>query len=269
MLRCGLAGKPPAEHGSALRASLVAESFDALRTSRALRHNRGMSVLRFDNVSKQYAGGHQALVDVSFEVAAGEMLFVTGHSGAGKSTLLKLIHLSERPTRGAVVFGERNLLKVRGGKVALHRREVGAVYQDHRLLVDRSIGENVALPLILRGDRRADTGKRVRSVLERMGLAHREKALPTELSAGEQQRVGIARAIVAEPKLLVADEPTGNLDPTLAAEIMSLFAELPARGTSVLVVSHDLALIKQMRKRVMILDHGKLVDDIHPHDLAE
>ena len=229
----------------------------------------GMSVLRFDNVSKQYAGGHQALVDVSFEVAAGEMLFVTGHSGAGKSTLLKLIHLSERPTRGAVMFGERNLLKVRGGKVALHRREVGAVYQDHRLLVDRTIGENVALPLILRGDRRADTGKRVRSVLERVGLGHREKALPTELSAGEQQRVGIARAIVAEPRLLVADEPTGNLDPTLAAEIMSLFAELPSRGTSVLVVSHDLALIKQMRKRVLILDHGKLADDISPHELAE
>ncbi|KQN97371.1 MULTISPECIES: cell division ATP-binding protein FtsE [Stenotrophomonas] len=228
-----------------------------------------MSVLRFDNVSKHYAGGHQALVDVSFEVAAGEMLFVTGHSGAGKSTLLKLIHLSERPTRGAVLFGERNLLKVRGGKVALHRREVGAVHQDHRLLTDRTIGENVALPLILRGDRRADTGKRVRLVLERMGLGHREKALPTQLSAGEQQRVGIARAIVAEPKLLVADEPTGNLDPTLAAEIMSLFAELPGRGTSVLVVSHDLALLKHMRKRVLILDHGRLVDDISPQDLAE
>ncbi|MGB3393960.1 MAG: ATP-binding cassette domain-containing protein [Stenotrophomonas sp.] len=228
-----------------------------------------MSVLRFDNVSKHYAGGHQALVDVSFEVGAGEMLFVTGHSGAGKSTLLKLIHLSERPTRGAVLFGQRNLLKVRGGKVALHRREVGAVHQEHRLLTDRSIGENVALPLILRGDRRGDVGKRVRSVLERMGLGHREKALPTQLSAGEQQRVGIARAIVAEPKLLVADEPTGNLDPTLAAEIMALFAELPGRGTSVLVVSHDLPLLKRMRKRVLILDHGRLVDDISPQDLAE
>ena len=228
-----------------------------------------MSVLRFDNVSKHYAGGHQALVDVSFEVAAGEMLFVTGHSGAGKSTLLKLIHLSERPTRGTVLFDQRNLLKVRGGKVALHRREVGAVHQDHRLLTDRTVGENVALPLLLRGDRRSDIGKRVRSVLERMGLGHREKALPTQLSAGEQQRVGIARAIIAEPKLLVADEPTGNLDPTLAAEIMVLFAELPGRGTSVLVVSHDLPLLKRMRKRVLILDHGRLVDDISPQDLAE
>ena len=228
-----------------------------------------MSVLRFDNVSKQYPGGHQALVDVSFEVAAGEMLFVTGHSGAGKSTLLKLIHLSERPTRGAVLFAERNLLKVRGSRVALHRRDVGAVYQDHRLLLDRTIAENVSLPLILRGMRRADIGKRVRSVLDRMGLGHREKALPSQLSAGEQQRVGIARAIVAEPKLLVADEPTGNLDPTLAAEIMALFAELPGRGTSVLVVSHDLPLLKRMRKRVLILDHGRLVDHISPQDLAE
>ncbi|MBN6151282.1 cell division ATP-binding protein FtsE [Xanthomonas sp. AmX2] len=228
-----------------------------------------MSVLRFDNVSKQYAGGHEALVDVSFQVEEGEMLFVTGHSGAGKSTLLKLIHLSERPSRGAVLFADRNLLKVRGRRVPLHRREVGAVHQEHRLLMDRSIAENVALPLILRGTRRAEIGKRVRSVLERMGLGHREKALPSQLSAGEQQRVGIARAMVGEPRLLVADEPTGNLDPTLAAEIMQLFAEMPARGTSVLVVSHDLALLKQMRKRVLVLDHGRLVDDISPQDLAE
>jgi len=228
-----------------------------------------MSVLRFENVSKQYPGGHQALVDVSFEVAEGEMLFVTGHSGAGKSTLLKLIHLSERPSQGVVVFGERNLQRVRGRQVPLHRREVGVVYQDHRLLTDRSIGENVALPLILRGTRRAEIVKRVRSVLERMGLGHREKALPSQLSAGEQQRVGIARAIVAEPRLLVADEPTGNLDPTLSAEIMALFAGLPERGTSVLVVSHDLPLLKRMRRRVLVLDHGRLVDDISPQDLAE
>ena len=228
-----------------------------------------MSVLRFESVSKQYPGGHPALVDVSFQIEEGEMLFVTGHSGAGKSTLLKLIHLSERPSRGAVVFNDQNLLRVRGGKVALHRRQVGVVYQDHRVLTDRSIGENVALPLILRGTRRAEIGKRVRSVLERMGLGHREKALPTQLSAGEQQRVGIARAIIAEPRLLVADEPTGNLDPTLSAEIMELFAGLPERGTSVLVVSHDLPLLKRMRKRVLILDHGRLVDDISPQDLAE
>ena len=228
-----------------------------------------MSVLRFDNVSKQYPGGHVALNEVSFEVAQGEMLFLTGHSGAGKSTLLKLIHLAERPTRGTVLFGERNLLKVRGGRVPLHRREVGVVFQDHRLLTDRSVFENVALPLILRGMKRAEIGKRVRSVLDRLGLGARERALPTQLSAGEQQRVGIARAVVGEPRLLVADEPTGNLDPTLSAEIMALFSALPERGTSVLVASHDLGLVKRMKKRVLVLDHGRLADDIAPEDLAD
>ncbi len=228
-----------------------------------------MAVLRFDSVSKQYSGGRAALAEVSFEVGAGEMLFLTGHSGAGKSTLLKLIHLAERPSRGAVLFNERNLLKLRGRRVAMHRREVGVVFQDHRLLTDRSVFDNIALPLILRGMRRAEIGKRVRSVLERLGLGEREAALPGQLSAGEQQRVGIARAVVAEPRLLVADEPTGNLDPTLSAEIMALFASLPERGTSVLVASHDLGLVKRMRKRVLVLDHGRLVDDIAPEDLAD
>jgi len=228
-----------------------------------------MTVLRFDNVSKRYPSGHHALTDVSFEVAPGEMLFVTGHSGAGKSTLLKLIHLTERPSRGAVVFGEKNLMKVRGGRVALHRRDVGVVYQDHRLLTDRTVADNVGLPLVLRGMRRGDIAKRVRSVLEKVGLAARANAFPSQLSAGEQQRVGIARAIVGEPKLLVADEPTGNLDPTLSAEILALFAALPERGTSVLVASHDLNLLKRMKKRVLVLNQGRLVDDISPQDLAE
>lgn len=228
-----------------------------------------MSVLRFDNVSKQYPGGQTALADVSFEVGEGEMLFITGHSGAGKSTLLKLVHLAERPSRGAVLFAERNLLRVRGRRVAMHRRDVGVVFQDHRLLADRSVFENVSLPLILRGMRRADIAKRVRGALERLGLGARERALPSQLSAGEQQRVGIARAIVAEPKLLVADEPTGNLDPTLSAEIMALFETLPARGTSVMIASHDLALVRRMRKRVLVLDQGRLEDDISPEELAD
>ena len=136
-----------------------------------------MSVLRFDNVSKQYPGGHVALADVSFDVAQGEMLFVTGHSGAGKSTLLKLIHLAERPSRGAVLFGERNLMKVRGGRVALHRREVGVVFQDHRLLTDRSVFDNIALPLILRGMKRGEIGRRVRGVLDKLGLKSRFEAV--------------------------------------------------------------------------------------------
>jgi len=228
-----------------------------------------MPVLRFDNVSKQYPGGQQALSDVGFQVDAGEMLFVTGHSGAGKSTLLKLIHLAERPSRGAVLFDDRNLLRVRGRQVALHRRRVGVVFQDHRLLADRTVAENVGLPLLLQGLRRGESAKRVRAVLDRVSLGTRATALPAQLSAGEQQRVGIARAIVSEPALLVADEPTGNLDPTLAAEIMALFESLPERGTSVLVASHDLALVKRMRKRVLVLDKGRLVDDIQPEDLAE
>ncbi len=227
-----------------------------------------MPILRFDNVSKRYPGGFDALTDVSFAVEPGEMLFVTGHSGAGKSTLLRLIHLSERPSRGAVLVEERNLAKVRGRRVPLHRRKVGVVFQDHRLLMDRSVFENVALPLVIAGMPRAEIGKRVRVVLEKVGLAARERARPIELSSGEQQRVGIARAVVSQPLLLVADEPTGNLDPQLAAEIMQLFASLPALGTSVLVASHDLHLVKRMRRRVLVLDHGRLVDDIAPEDLA-
>jgi cell division transport system ATP-binding protein len=227
-----------------------------------------MALLRFDNVTKTYPGNPPALSEVSFSVEAGEMLFVTGHSGAGKSTLLRLVHLSERPSRGTVLVNERNLAKVRGRKVPLHRRQVGVVFQDHRLLMDRSVHDNVALPLLIAGLPGSEVGKRVRTVLDRVGLGGRERALPAQLSTGEQQRVGIARAIVAQPQLLVADEPTGNLDPQLAAEIMQLFAELPASGTTVLVASHDLMLVKRMRKRVLVLDHGRLVDDISPEDLA-
>ena len=226
-----------------------------------------MTVLRFDNVAKTY-GGRIALNDVSFSVASGEMLFVTGHSGAGKSTLLRLIHLTERASRGTVLFNERNLAKVRGHRVALHRREVGVVLQEHRLLADRSVGDNVGLPLLLRGLRRGEIAKRVRSTLEKVGLADRERALPAQLSAGEQQRVGIARAVVAEPLLLVADEPTGNLDPALSAEIMALLESLTERGTTVMVASHDLALVRRMRKRVLVLHQGRLADDIAPSELA-
>ena len=155
------------------------------------------------------------------------------------------------------------------GDDSVHRRDVGVVFQEHRLLPDRSVYENIALPLILRGMKRGEIGKRVRSILERLGLGDRDRALPTQLSAGEQQRVGIARAVVGEPRLLLADEPTGNLDPTLSAEIMALFASLPERGTSVLVASHDLGLVKRMKRRVLVLDHGQLVDDISPEDLAD
>jgi cell division transport system ATP-binding protein len=227
-----------------------------------------MTLLRFDAVSKRYAGGHEALSDISFAVQSGEMLFVTGHSGAGKSTLLRLIHLTEQPSRGTVLMEERNLSKLRGRKIALQRRRVGVVFQDHRLLFDRTVYENVAMPLVIAGVPRAEIGPRVRRGLEKVGLGDRERAKPRELSTGEQQRVGIARAVVAQPPLLIADEPTGNLDPTLAVDIMDLFASLPALGTTVIVASHDLMLVKRMRKRVLVLDHGKLLDDIAATELA-
>jgi cell division transport system ATP-binding protein len=150
----------------------------------------------------------------------------------------------------------------------MHRRQIGVVHQDHRLLLERSVYDNVALPLLISGTPAQEIGKRVRSMLDKVGLGARERARPSELSTGEQQRVGIARAMVGQPLVLLADEPTGNLDPTLAAEIMTLFAALQAQGTAVLVASHDLGLVRRLRKRVLVLDHGRLTDDISPEDLA-
>lgn len=227
-----------------------------------------MPLLRFDAVHKRYPGGRAALEDVSFRVEAGELLFVTGHSGAGKSTLLKLLHLAERPDRGAVLLEDRNLAAVRGRDVARYRRRVGVVFQDHRLLPHWTIADNVALPLRIAGVGESELHVRVREVLARVGLADRTGAFPPQLSTGEQQRVGIARAIVSRPVLLVADEPTGNLDPQLAAEIMALFLELPEQGSTVLIASHDLALIKRTRQRTLVLHEGRLVDDIAAQDLA-
>jgi cell division transport system ATP-binding protein len=223
-----------------------------------------MSLLRFDHVSKQFPGGYVALSDVSFEVDAGEMIFITGHSGAGKSTLLKLVHLSARPSQGAVLIDGKNLSHVRRRGVPFARRRVGVVFQDHRLLMDRTVFDNVALPLVIAGTARNEIGKRVRVVLEKVGLGARERSLPIALSSGEQQRVGIARAVVGQPALLVADEPTGNLDPQLAADVMDLFAALPLQGTAVLVASHDLHLVRRLQKRVLVLDHGRLIDDFRP-----
>jgi cell division transport system ATP-binding protein len=219
-------------------------------------------VIRFDQVSKRYEGGHEALSQLSFEVAAGEMAFVTGHSGAGKSTLLKLLGLIERPSHGVITLEGQNLAKVGRAGIPKFRRRLGMVFQDHRLLMDRTVFANVELPLMIGGMAPNERAKRVRAALEKVGLLAYERQLPATLSAGEQQRVGIARAIVAKPMLLIADEPTGNLDPTLAVEIMGLFAEFQGVGTTVLIASHDLPLIKKMKKRVIVLDHGRLVADV-------
>ncbi|WP_267222039.1 cell division ATP-binding protein FtsE [Dyella silvae] len=219
-------------------------------------------MIRFDQVSKRYEGGHEALSQLSFEVAAGEMAFVTGHSGAGKSTLLKLLGLIERPSHGVITLEGQNMAKIGRGGIPKLRRRLGMVFQDHRLLMDRTVFANVELPLMIGGMAPNERAKRVRAALEKVGLLSYERQLPATLSAGEQQRVGIARAIVAKPMLLIADEPTGNLDPTLAVEIMSLFAEFQSVGTTVLIASHDLPLIKKMKKRVIVLDHGRLVADV-------
>ena len=221
-------------------------------------------MIRFENVTKRYVGGHEALKEVAFAIEPGEFVFLTGHSGAGKSTVLKLLSLVERPTRGTVTFGEKNLGKLAARHVPGVRRQIGQVFQDHRLLMDRTVFDNVALPLVIAGAPRPEIEKRVRASLDKVGLLPRERSQPVQLSAGEQQRVGIARAIVAKPPLVIADEPTGNLDPQLAAEIMALFALLTQTGTTVLVASHDLHLIQRMKKRVLVLDHGKLIDDFRP-----
>ncbi len=225
---------------------------------------KSSSSIRFENVTKRFASGFQALTELSFELNADEMVFVTGHSGAGKSTLLRLIAAIDRPTKGTVYALGQPISRFAQGSVPAYRRELGLVFQDHRLLFDRSVYENVALPLVVAGVAHRDIGKRVRAALDKVNLGSKERALPITLSGGEQQRVGIARAAVAKPQIILADEPTGNLDPELSEEIMRLFVEFNRAGTTVLVASHDLHLVRKLEKRVLVLDHGKLIDDFRP-----
>ena len=222
--------------------------------------------IRFEGVGKTYAEGREALGGVSFEVAAGEMMFVTGHSGAGKSTLLRLLALIERPTEGRIEAFGHDLAKVKRRQLPAYRRRLGLVFQDHRLLVDRNAFDNVALPMVLDGFEPKEIAPRVARALDQVGLGGRERALPSQLSTGEQQRLGIARALVAKPQLLLADEPTGNLDPKLATEIMALFVALKEQGTTVMIASHDLPLIQRMRKRTLVLDRGRMIDDFRPEE---
>ena len=218
-------------------------------------------MISFDNVSKRYPGGHEGLSGVSFDIAPGEMVFLTGHSGAGKSTLLKLIGLLERSTRGQVRVGGRNLTRLRSREIPYHRREVGMIFQDHRLLHDRTVFDNVALPLVVAGLGHQETTRRVRAALDKVGLLNKERAQPITLSGGEQQRVGIARAVVSRPPVLLADEPTGNLDPELSLEIMGLFEQFNAVGVTLLIATHDLNLISGMQRRILRLDQGRLAGD--------
>jgi cell division transport system ATP-binding protein len=223
-------------------------------------------MIKFDRVSKLYPGGSRALADVSFTIERGSMVFLTGHSGAGKSTLLRLVMMLERASRGQVIVNDRNLSTTPDRLAPQVRRNTGMIFQDHKLLNDKTVADNVALPLMIAGLKYSDIRKRVRAALDKVGLLDKEQAWPLTLSGGEQQRVGIARAIVGMPPLLLADEPTGNLDPMLSRELFALFEQLSEQGTTVLIASHDLDLIRRMRKRVLVLSTGRLADDIPASD---
>ena len=215
-------------------------------------------MIQFDRVSKRFSE-HDALRDLSLTIDTGEMVFLTGHSGAGKSTFLRLLMLLERPTSGSLTVNERDTRRVKRREIGAYRRDFGIVFQDHQLLTDRTVFDNVALPLEIAGFEQRDINRRVRAALDKVGLLDRERSNPAILSGGEQQRVGIARAVVARPKILIADEPTGNLDPQLSAEIMSLFQAFNRVGVTVVIASHDLALISRLRHRILTLKDGRLV----------
>ncbi len=215
----------------------------------------------FDAVSKRYGDGQTALIDVSFQLGRGEIAFVTGHSGAGKSTLLKLILALEPCSAGRVFVDDVDIGNLSRRKIPYFRRKIGAVFQDHQLLMDRTVGENVALPLEISGFPARDTRRRVRAALDKVGLLTKERLYPASLSGGEQQRIGIARAVVNRPRVILADEPTGNLDPELSAEVLRVFEQFKAVGVSLLVATHDTSLIKRFPYRVLHLDEGELIDD--------
>ena len=222
-------------------------------------------MIRFTNVSKRYPGGFEALTNISFHMEKGAMAFLTGHSGAGKSTLLKLIALIERCTRGQIFLDGENVSDIHRRRIPYIRRKIGFIFQDHHLLYDRTVYDNVALPLVIAGYRHQDIGRRVRAALDKLGLLSKERMYPITLSGGEQQRVGIARAVVNKPMLLLADEPTGNLDPDLSREIMQLFGLFNEVGVSVLIATHDVELIHSMDYPVLALDHGRLAATVEDY----
>ena len=216
-------------------------------------------MIEFRQVTKRYESDHTALRQVNFGLDRGELAFLTGHSGAGKSTLLKLLMMMERPSAGEVVVGGQVLNRLPRRQVPYIRRHIGVVFQNHQLLFDRSVFDNVAMPLEVMGTAAGDVGRRVRAALDKVGLLSKEKMNPLQLSGGEQQRVGIARAVVNKPPVLLADEPTGNLDPKLSADIMKLFVQFSQVGVTVLIASHDIALINDLDRRTLTLDQGRLV----------
>lgn len=215
-------------------------------------------MIQFDQVTKRYLGSDDALKNISLNIDAGELVFATGHSGAGKSTLLKLIAAIEQPTSGTVLIANQNISKLKTSAIPFMRRKFGLVFQDHKLLYDRNCFENVILPLQINGIYGQEAAKRVRAALDKVGLLHKEKAMPITLSGGEQQRLAIARAVVSRPAILIADEPTGNLDASYAADIMSIFHAFHQVGVTVIVATHDALGMSATQNRVLHLDHGKL-----------
>lgn len=223
-------------------------------------------MITFDQVTKRYPGSHEALSSVSFTIEQGEMVYVTGHSGAGKSTLLKLMAAIERPTSGTVLINNQNVSKLKEATLPYVRRKFGLIFQDHKLLYDRNCFHNVALPLAINGITGTEAGKRIRAALDKVGLLGKEKAMPITLSGGEQQRLAIARAVVSRPSILIADEPTGNLDRNYAEGIMTLFTAFQQVGVTVIISTHD-ALgqfnsgnqVNPLNK-ILHLDHGKLTN---------
>lgn len=217
-----------------------------------------LMMIKFNQVSKRYPGGYEALSQVDFSLEKGEMAFLTGHSGAGKSTLLKLIAMLELPSSGQIVVNGKPLSQLKKRDVAGYRSTLGITFQSPHLLNDRNVFDNVALPLVIQGLSPKMIAKRVHASLDLVGLLPKAAMLPVHLSGGEQQRIGIARAVVHKPMLLLADEPTGNLDPALSADVMALFARLNQAGMAIMVATHDLALIASMRHRIVMLKGGRL-----------
>lgn len=219
-------------------------------------------MIQFDQVTKRYPGSDEILKNISFNIDAGEFVFITGHSGAGKSTLLKLIAATERPTSGTVLIANQNVSKLKASAIPFLRRRFGLIFQDHKLLYDRNCFENVILPLRINGIAEQEAARRVRAALDKVGLLNKEKAMPITLSGGEQQRLAIARAVVSRPSILLADEPTGNLDAGYAADIMEIFYAFNQVGVTVIMSTHDALGMSANQNRVLHLNQGKLVDNI-------
>ena len=218
-------------------------------------------MIQFTNVFMTYPSGNKALQNINLSIEKGEMVYISGRSGAGKSTLLKLINLIDRHARGQIIVNGQNLERITRKRIPIFRRNIGFIFQNHRLLDDRTIFDNVALPLIIAGSNHQEVKRRVQAALDKVDLLSKINSYPMELSGGEQQRIGVARAVVNRPAILIADEPTGNLDPMLSWEMMKLFEQFNQVGVTVLIASHELDMIKHMNKRIIILNKGRILNN--------